>query len=168
MAGVESGLDRAHFSKRLVAALAQQGIGRSITSLALAFNYRYPGKAITVHAVRKWVKGEAIPTQDKLQVLAEWLGVSSAWLRFGDGAGHVTGPPVEPLRGALTTDLAILSTEECIVVRALVDALFKVRASGGGGHSHLRKPANSPPIATSSYAAPGDEPTAFEAIFDIG
>jgi hypothetical protein len=28
--------------------------------------------------------GEAIPNQDRLQVLAEWLNVSPSWLRFGE------------------------------------------------------------------------------------
>lgn len=28
--------------------------------------------------------GEAIPTQDRIQVLAEWLNVSASWLRFGE------------------------------------------------------------------------------------
>jgi hypothetical protein len=28
--------------------------------------------------------GDALPTQDKLHVLADWLGISSEWLRFGD------------------------------------------------------------------------------------
>jgi hypothetical protein len=33
--------------------------------------------------------GEAIPTQDRIQVLAEWLNVSASWLRFGeDGIDH--------------------------------------------------------------------------------
>ena len=28
--------------------------------------------------------GEAIPTQDRLQVLADWLSVSPSWLRYGE------------------------------------------------------------------------------------
>jgi hypothetical protein len=28
--------------------------------------------------------GEAIPTQGRIQILAEWLNVSPSWLRFGE------------------------------------------------------------------------------------
>ena len=38
-----------------------------------------------VHAssCRKWLFAEAIPTQEKLLVLAQMLQVSASWLRFG-------------------------------------------------------------------------------------
>jgi hypothetical protein len=31
--------------------------------------------------------GEGIPTQDRIQVLANWLNVSPSWLRFGEELG---------------------------------------------------------------------------------
>lgn len=37
-----------------------------------------------MQAVRRWLQGEVIPTQDRLQVLAEWLDVDAHWLRFGE------------------------------------------------------------------------------------
>jgi transcriptional regulator with XRE-family HTH domain len=55
----------------------------SPTQLAREFNIRFPGRPITVHAARKWLMGEAIPTQEKLRTLAQWLGVPAEWLRFG-------------------------------------------------------------------------------------
>lgn len=48
------------------------------------FNTRYWGRPITYQAVTRWLKGEAVPRQDKLQVLAEWLGVEPQYLRFGE------------------------------------------------------------------------------------
>jgi transcriptional regulator with XRE-family HTH domain len=33
--------------------------------------------------VSRWLRGEASPSQDKLQVLADWLGVEPHVLRFG-------------------------------------------------------------------------------------
>jgi hypothetical protein len=51
--------------------------------LAREFNLRYDGSPVTVHAARKWLLGAAIPTQGKLRALAQWLGVSAEWLRFG-------------------------------------------------------------------------------------
>lgn len=48
------------------------------------FNLRADGAKVTVHGVRKWLLGEAIPTQEKVHVLARWLNINAAWLRFGD------------------------------------------------------------------------------------
>lgn len=48
------------------------------------FNTRYWGPSVTLQGVRRWLRGEAIPSQDKLQVLADWLGVEPEVLRFGD------------------------------------------------------------------------------------
>ena len=55
----------------------------SPTRLAREFNIRFEGRPITVHAARKWLVGEAIPTQEKLRMIAQWLGVPADWLRFG-------------------------------------------------------------------------------------
>ncbi|MRV70954.1 hypothetical protein GJ700_04370 [Duganella sp. FT92W] len=51
--------------------------------MAREFNIRFDGRPITVHAARKWLVGEAIPTQEKLRMIAQWLGVPADWLRFG-------------------------------------------------------------------------------------
>jgi transcriptional regulator with XRE-family HTH domain len=52
--------------------------------LERAFNARYWGRSVSFQAVRRWLKGEAIPSQEKLQVLAEWLKLEPHVLRFGD------------------------------------------------------------------------------------
>lgn len=49
---------------------------------------RNPLLKVTGHAARKWLFGEAIPAQERLHVLAEMLGTSHHWLRFGEGAKH--------------------------------------------------------------------------------
>jgi len=38
--------------------------------------------------VRRWLRGEAIPSQDKLQVLADWLKVEPQVLRFGEAVSN--------------------------------------------------------------------------------
>ena len=74
-----------NFSKRLIDTLASsRSLNASPTSLAREFNFYFVGKPVTVHAARKWLVGDAIPTQDKLRALANWLSVSVEWLRFGD------------------------------------------------------------------------------------
>jgi transcriptional regulator with XRE-family HTH domain len=76
--------EREAFSLRLKEALKAAGDrADSPTALARAFNRRFPGQPVSVHAARKWLYGEAIPGQEKLRVLAEWLGRSTEWLRYG-------------------------------------------------------------------------------------
>jgi CheY-like chemotaxis protein len=77
--------ERAKFQARLAKALQFAGYSHdSPTQLAREFNFRFSGQPVTIHAARKWLVGESIPTQDKLRILAQWLGVTAEWLRFGD------------------------------------------------------------------------------------
>ena len=77
--------EREEFSRRLTQALAGAGQDeRSPTLLVKEFNRRFSGPPVTVHAARKWLLGEAIPSQDKVQALAAWLGVRPEWLRYGE------------------------------------------------------------------------------------
>ena len=75
--------EKRQFSERLRQALRKAGRVASPTGVANAFNLRFWGRPVSVYAVRKWLMGTSIPTQDKLTVLAEWLGVEPHWLRFG-------------------------------------------------------------------------------------
>jgi transcriptional regulator with XRE-family HTH domain len=47
------------------------------------FNTHYWGRSVTFQAVSRWLKGESIPAQDKLLVLASALNVEPEVLRFG-------------------------------------------------------------------------------------
>ncbi|THF65389.1 hypothetical protein E6O51_00485 [Pseudothauera rhizosphaerae] len=92
--------------------------------MAREFNRRYPGAPVTLHATRKWLEGEAIPAQDKLRVLADWLGVTAEWLRFGQG--HALVGVREPNREfdyQLMRDIAALTEAHQQVVRDLVKSL---------------------------------------------
>lgn len=72
------------FAQRLRKALDAAGVRASPTLVVNEFNLRYWGRSVTPHTARNWLLGKAIPTQDKLRVLAEWLQVSPDELRFGD------------------------------------------------------------------------------------
>lgn len=88
---MNSSNERENFSERLQQALRNAHYSPdSPTRLAREFNIRFDGRPITVHAARKWLVGEAIPTQEKLRMIAQWLGVPAEWLRFGGGD---TAPP---------------------------------------------------------------------------
>ena len=52
------------------------------------FNLRWYGRPMTLHGVRRWLLGEAIPAQDKILTLAEWLGISPHILRYGAEIEH--------------------------------------------------------------------------------
>lgn len=89
-------IEREGFSERLQHALRNADYSpESPTQLAREFNLRFDGRPITVHAARKWLVGEAIPTQEKLRTLAQWLGVPAEWLRFGGVDGHSGGEAIE-------------------------------------------------------------------------
>lgn len=73
------------FSKRLKEAMRKARVDvSSPTQIAREFNLRYHGDPISTQAVRKWLAGEALPSQDKIRALGLWLDVSVHWLRFGE------------------------------------------------------------------------------------
>ena len=72
------------FSQRLREAMLAAGYETRPVVLEREFNQRFWGKPVTVQAVRRWLNGGAVPTQDRLQILAEWLKVDPHWLRFGE------------------------------------------------------------------------------------
>ena len=72
------------FSKRLRQAMQDAGYAISPSVLEREFNTRYWGRSITSQAAWSWLNSRAIPVQDKLQVLAEWLKVEPEVLRFGE------------------------------------------------------------------------------------
>ena len=120
-------VERAQFSSRLKSCLRAIGINDRYSAVAKGFNQRSLESPVTVHAVRKWLLGEAIPTQEKIVVIAKWLGVTPYWLRYGVPGD--TAPSTFPttIRAALESDIAILTEDECKVMRTLVEALLNVR-----------------------------------------
>ncbi|NQE48898.1 DNA-binding protein [Herbaspirillum rubrisubalbicans] len=75
------------FAKRLRAAMEKSGYEPKPAVLEREFNLRYWGKPMTLHGVRRWLLGESMPKQDKLETLAEWLIVTPQHLRFGEEIG---------------------------------------------------------------------------------
>ncbi len=76
--------DSKAFGERLKDSLLRAGYELRPSVVEREFNQRYWGTPVTVQAVRKWLAGDVIPTQDKLQTLAEWLQIDPHWLRFGE------------------------------------------------------------------------------------
>ncbi|MFA7608135.1 MAG: hypothetical protein WCY08_16315 [Rhodocyclaceae bacterium] len=76
---------KTEFAERLRAAMLDAGYEPRPAVLEREFNLRYWGRSVTFQAARHWLRGETIPEQDKLEVLAEWLNVEPQYLRFGEG-----------------------------------------------------------------------------------
>jgi transcriptional regulator with XRE-family HTH domain len=130
---MKASIEREDFSGRLQQALRNADYSPdSPTQLAREFNVRFAGRPITVHAARKWIVGEAIPTQEKLRTLAQWLGVPAEWLRFG-GAEM---PPKEGQGDAalrfesddvkLITDLQRLDEHYRLIAREIIRMLVRI------------------------------------------
>lgn len=71
------------FAERLRAAMAVAGYEAKPSVLEREFNLHYMGKPMTLHGVRRWLLGESLPRQDKLEALALWLGITPQTLRYG-------------------------------------------------------------------------------------
>lgn len=121
------------FGKRLTRLLNDAGIGTaSPTQITREFNRRYPGKPVTVQAVRKWLDGEAIPAGDKIRILAKWLKASPHWLHYGEHekntgvlkAEEKPGTYGEDLIKSLPDDFQRLTPRHKIMVCEIVQALL--------------------------------------------
>ncbi len=72
------------FAERLQAAMRAAGLEPRPAVLLNLFNTHYWGRSVTFQAVSRWLRGEAIPGQDKLITLAEALKIEPEVLRFGE------------------------------------------------------------------------------------
>ena len=71
------------FSRRLHEAMQNAGYEARPAVLEREFNLHYYGKPMTLHGVRRWLRGETIPTHDKVVALARWLCIPPEQLSFG-------------------------------------------------------------------------------------
>lgn len=71
------------FAERLQDAMRRAGYEPRPAVLEREFNLRSWGRTVTLHGVRRWLRGETYPSEDKVLVLAEWLKVPPQYLRFG-------------------------------------------------------------------------------------
>jgi transcriptional regulator with XRE-family HTH domain len=124
--------DHASFSTRLRALLLAVSDSDRPLVLAREFNRRFAGAPVTVYAARKWLLGEAIPTQSKLRALARWLGVSPEWLRYGefdaaDRAPRARAPRLQGEDLGVLADLHKLGEHERRLARDFVRLLARLQ-----------------------------------------
>lgn len=111
---------QALFSERLIWALEVLGVRPSPTIVQRKYNSRSNQPPVTTHAARKWLMGEAIPTQDRIQVLAEWLNVSASWLRFGEEIGDKKSQDLTSQEWRLVQGFRLLTDKQRAAVLTLV------------------------------------------------
>jgi hypothetical protein len=120
-------LERTQFAKRVQAALVARGMPASATELQRAFNARNPKLAVSVHAARKWLMGEAMPTQARLRELAAVLAVPPTWLRFGEQVAVKGSKPLSPQEHMLIQHFRALPASQQTHVLALVQSVSNLR-----------------------------------------
>jgi transcriptional regulator with XRE-family HTH domain len=76
--------NKLEFAQRLQAAMVAAGLEPRPGVLLNQFNANYWGRSVSFQAVSRWLRGEAIPEQDKLLVLAGIRKIEPEVLRFGE------------------------------------------------------------------------------------
>lgn len=118
------------FAERLRRLMGAEGYEARPAVLEREFNERFWGRSISFQTASAWLRGMAIPTQDKLEVLADWLKEEPQVLRYGDKAAkgireaHTAWPGGLPApdRAAIEAYLALPRPQRKLV-RELVQAL---------------------------------------------
>jgi transcriptional regulator with XRE-family HTH domain len=112
--------EKAAFAKRLKSALRRSPEPVSgATELALRFNLRYVGNAVSAQTTHNWLAGRTIPTNDKLATLADWLSVDLHWLHYGSSPAK----PTRDLREKIDKRNPVKPTPEIIQLAMKIQML---------------------------------------------
>jgi hypothetical protein len=123
--------ERKNFSQRLKESLLALDLTVKPSGFVRAFNARADGAAVTVHAARKWLVGEAIPTHEKVVILAIWLGVNPTWLRYGSRHPGKAEAEVIPEASVSTPALSLMNDIMSLpeparrIIRDIVDSFLR-------------------------------------------
>jgi transcriptional regulator with XRE-family HTH domain len=121
------------FAKRLQDQIARKNV-KGGTQLAKEFNLLHRGEApVSPQTAHKWLTGRTIPTPDKLQTLADWLGVGMHWLHYGPPppVGIKTKPlapgekyPLAPETIELASKIEALDPKDRHFLEEFIDRLY--------------------------------------------
>ncbi|KAF1044137.1 XRE family transcriptional regulator [Xylophilus sp.] len=79
------------FAQKLRAAMEAAGYEPRPAVLEREFNIRHWGKPMTLHGVRRWLRGETVPDHRKLLTLSQWLQIPVQDLAYGGDGRHRVG-----------------------------------------------------------------------------
>lgn len=85
---------RNKFCSRLHEALDNISVRRRGRGADIIKVFKNEGAKITPQAVNKWLTGVSIPDHYNINILANWLGVSQEWLRYGEGMAALSSSVV--------------------------------------------------------------------------
>ncbi len=126
---------RRDFSRRLAEAMRAKGYDPKPGVLHKLFNSHYQGRSVAFSTASKWLRGMALPEQDKLLVLAGLFDVAPQVLRFGDKSHLKLREPASAWPGAISESdrraidgLLALPVAQRKLVRELIDALASGKA----------------------------------------
>ncbi len=119
---------RQEFSKRLAEAMQAKGYASRPGVLHKLFNSHYHGRSVAFSTASKWLRGEALPDQDRLEVLAAALEIDPHVLRFGGHPRRVADTRLNwkemaPEDAAACTTYLNLPSKRRELVRDLLKAL---------------------------------------------
>lgn len=127
--------ERQEFSQRLIEAMRTRGYAPKPGVLLKLFNSRYEGRSVAFSTASKWLRGMALPEQDKLQVLASLFGIEPHILRYGAPASTRPGrglsataawpAPLDPADRATIDTYLALPEPLRQHVRAVIAAMHK-------------------------------------------
>lgn len=128
------------FAERLKIAMVSAGYDVRPSTLEREFNLRYWGRPITFQAVRRWLRGDSIPNQDKLQLLAKWLCIDPHYLRYGEGSAYRVSEPYAAWEVSFSNEERhVLSLYRSLpaaqrkVVRDVLETFVKAYSTDPGG-----------------------------------
>jgi hypothetical protein len=118
--------ERFEFSERLISSLKNSNIPVRVVELRKLFLQHNKTIPLSAHAIRKWLLGESIPTQEKLRVLADILSVEPNWLRYGEAINNDEKPNFNKLNSnqkKLLNEFEKLSSNQKIYIIEITEAL---------------------------------------------
>ena len=127
--------DPAEFSKRLAEAMRTMGLEARPKVLMTRFNSRYRGRSISFQSASRWLKGQAVPRPDKLELVADLFRVGAEVLLYGTKKrggvreSHMAWPDrVTPRDQTLFEEFLALPAKQRETVRSLIESLAESAA----------------------------------------
>lgn len=106
------------FAERLVARMKERGLGSPTSRSGVDVSALAAAADISYEMARRYAEGMAVPRPDKLARIADWIGVTSAWLLWGES--HRSG-------GSDAVNEKVL--EECLIAASAAQASTGVKLS---------------------------------------
>ncbi|MGR3807319.1 hypothetical protein [Pasteurella testudinis] len=103
------------FAENLKRIVTAKGYKPTAAVIERELNLRYYGKPIGQAAVAKWLRGDGLPTLERLKTLIEWLEIDATELVSNEIAYKINKPNLKPTITKQLWELAESYDDEWIV-----------------------------------------------------